>query len=276
MLIRICCAAALLALCAPAEAQEPTNAPSATMPAPGLLTIRPMVRFDRMSDDPTGAGRQVDELRQMVHAAYGIRPGLVAFAETSFVQQDIDAPGPTNGSEAGLGDSMLGMRYRFFRHDPGPIDTVRLALQAVVRVPTGDDAFSSSSFNPSLGVNLTSIRGRHGFNASANYTFTTGDTNQRLRPGDSLADHLRLTGAYLYRAAPASYADSSEDAWFAQIEVLSDIETNGDASLDIAPGVLYEARRWAGEFSVLLPVADDVDDRLRREVGLAIGVRLLF
>lgn len=269
-------ACATLAVCLPAAAQEPTNAPSATMPAPGLLTIRPMLRYDRLGNDPTGADRDVDRVREMLHAAYGLKPGLVAFGEFTLAQRSVDSPGPADGSDAGVADSILGLRYRFFRHDSGPLDTLRFAVQGAVRVPTGTDEFSSDSFNPSIGVTMTMIRGRHGVNASAKYELTTGSTPLRLDPGDALADHVQLTAAYLYRLAPASYADSSHSAWYTQIELLGHAETNGDADLEVAPGILYEARRWAVEASVILPVADDLERRPRRELGLVLGVRLLF
>lgn len=259
-----------------AAAQQPTNSPSATMPAPGLLATRVMLRYDQLGDDPTGANRRVRALRQMVHATYGVGPGLVAFGETALAQQDIDSPGFADSSSTGLADSMLGVRYRFLRLDTGPINTLRMTAQAAVRLPTGDNAFSTDAVSPSVGVNLTMIRDRHGFNATSLFTLTTGDTPQRLHPGDSLADVIRVSAAHLYRVAPSSYAESSGSAWYTQLELIGYAETNGDTSLDIAPGVLFEARRWAAEASVLLPIAHDLERRPRREVGVALGIRVLF
>ena len=270
----------LLCLCAlvssRAIAQEPTNAPSATMPAPGLLAIKTMFRYDRYRDDPTGALRDVDMYRQMLHVAYGLRPGLVGFAQTSLMQRDIESPGPSDGFDSGVGDLMIGARYRFYRYDSGPTDTLRIALQGAVRLPTGASEFTTDTFSPSLAVNLTMIRGRHGFNASAGYHLTTGDTPQRIHAGDSLADHAHLSLAHLYRIAPASFATTSHAAWYTQLELLGHAETNGDTDLEFAPGLLYEARRWAAEASVLLPLFDDLEQRPDLEVGLVVGVRLLF
>ncbi len=258
------------------RAQQPTNSPSATMPAPGLLSLRVMVRYNRFGDDPTGAGRRVDAFRQMLHGTYGIVPGLVAFGETALEQEKIDAPGSDDGTQSGLADTVLGVRYRFLRHDTGPIDTLRMAVQAAARLPTGANAFSTDTVTPSIGINLTMIRGRHGLNATAKYVLTTGSTPQQLYPGDGRADLVRVSATHLYRLAPASYAESSGDAWFTQLELIGSAETNGDVSLEIAPGVLYEARRWAGEASVLLPIAEDLEHRPRRELGIALGIRLLF
>lgn len=271
---------ALLCLCAltagPTRSQEPTNAPSATMPAPGLLAITAMFRYDRYRNDPTGAQRDVDMYRQMLHVAYGVRPGLVGFARTSLMQRGIESPGPSDGDDAGIGDLMIGARYRFYRYDSGPTDTLRLALEGLLRLPTGGDEFTTDTISPSLGVNLTMIRGRHGFNASAGYHLTTGDTPQRIHPGDSLADHAHLSLAHLYRVAPASFATTSEAAWYTQLELLGHAETNGDTDLELAPGILYEARRWAAEASVLVPLSDDLSERPDREVGVVLGFRLLF
>ena len=263
----------LLAL--PARAQQPTNAPSATLPGPGLFTYRPMIRYDRFNEGPGGSDGDIERTRFMHHLMYGLAPEWGAFAMVSLVDRDIDTPSGDE-SDTGLGDAELGVSYRFFRHDFGPIETFRASAQVSARLPTGSSEFSSDTVNPAVGINTTTIIGRHGLNTSAKYEFTTGETNSRIDPGDGLSDHLMVTGSYLYRLWPASYAEGGHLAVYSQVELLGHAETNGDGSLDSGLGILVEAPRWAVECSVILPVAEDLEDRPEGEFGLALGVRFLF
>lgn len=264
---------ALLAL--PARAQQPTNAPSATLPGPGLFTYRPMIRYDRFKEGPGGSDGEIERTRFMHHLMYGLAPEWGAFAMVSLVSRDFESPSGDE-SDTGIGDTELGVSYRFFRHDFGPIETFRAAAQVSARLPTGSSEFSNDAVNPAIGITTTTIFGRHGLNTSAKYEFTTGETSNRIDPGDGLSDHLMLTGSYLYRLWPASYAEGGNIAVYSQVELLGHAETNGDASLDSGLGFLVEAPRWAVEFSVILPMAQDLEERPESEYGLALGVRFLF
>ena len=268
-------AVGVAALALGADAQESTNVPAATLPGPGLVMYRSMVRYESFDGAPGGGEGETDRLRFMHHVTYGIRPELGAFAEVSVVDRDIDSPAGEE-SDTGLTDSRLGLLYRFYRHDFGPIETVRVSAEASVRLPTGTDEFSSDTVNPALGLRATSILGRHGINAAARYELTTGESDDPLDAGDTLADSLMLSGGHLYRLWPASFVGGGSVALYSQVELLGQLETNGDASLDGAIGLLVEAPRWAAEMSVILPIAEDLEDRPDLEYGLAIGVRFLF
>mgnify|MGYP003638256042 CR=1 FL=1 len=274
LLLTVCAIAAMLNG-AQAPAQQPTNSPSATLPGPGLFTYRPMLRYDKFSDAPGGADGQTERVRFMHHIMYGLAPEWSVLAEVSIVDRDVETPG-TDESENGLGDARLGVSHRFYRHDFGPIETFRAAAQFSLRMPTGSDDFTNDAVNPSIGVSTTTILGRHGIGVSASYELTTSSTDNPVDPGDGLADHLMLAGSHLYRIWPETYAEGGNVAVYSQAEVLAHFETNGDASLDTALGVLVEAPRWAAECSVILPVAEDLDERPESEFGLAIGVRFLF
>lgn len=268
-------AAALGTLAPGASAQESTNVPAATLPGPGLVMYKSMLRFESFDGAPGGGEGDTDRLRFMHHVTYGIRPELGAFAEVSVVDRDIDAPSGDD-SDTGLTDSRLGLLYRFYRHDFGPIETVRVSAEASVRLPTGTDEFSNDTVNPALGLRATSILGRHGLSAAARYELTTGGSDHPLDPGDSLADDLMIAGGHLYRLWPASFEEGDTIGLYSQVELLGHLETNGDASLDGALGLLVEAPRWAAEVSVILPIAEDLEDRPDLEYGLAVVVRFLF
>lgn len=258
-----------------AHAQEPTNAPSATLPGPGLLSWRPMVLYDRFGEGPGGDPGEVERTAFMHHLVYGVAPEWAGFAEVGLVHRESETPAGDDDS-TGLGDSRLGARWRFARRDFGPLSTFRAVAEASVVLPTATGSLADDTFTPALGLFTTTILGRHGINTSARYEFTTGEKERVIDPGDGLADHLFLGGAYLYRLAPSSYAEGGTVAVYSQFELLGHAETNGDASLDTGLGLLVEAPRWAAECSVILPVAEDLEERPERDFGLVVGVRFLF
>lgn len=267
--------AALVLLGLSAHGQQPTNAPSATLPGPGLLTYRPMLRYDRFTDAPGGEEGDIERTRFMQHVMFGIAPEWAVFAEVSIVHRDTQTPAGDE-SNTGLGDTRLGASWRFYRNDFGPLDTFRAAAQLSARFPTGSSDFSNDTVNPALGINTTTILGRHGINTAAMYELTTGESDNPIDPGDALADHLMLSATHLYRLLPSSFAEGDNIALYSQFDLLAHLETNGDASLDVGLGLLVEAPRWAAECSVILPVAEDLDERPESEFALALGLRFLF
>ena len=53
-------------------------------------------------------------------------------------------------------------------------------------------------------------------------------------------------------------------------------ETNGDHEILLAPGVMYEARSFAVELSVQLPLLQEIDHRPKTDFTVTLGLRMLF
>ena len=269
----------LLIPTAAATGQQPTNAASATMPAKGLLATRTIARFDRFDESISAGGiaeGSIDRLRIEQELMYGLAPDIALLASVPVEHRVVETDGAETLDDTGVGDARLGVKYRFLRHDSSPLDTFRAAATISVRVPTGSDAFSVDAPAFSIDINTTTIRGRHGFNTSARYEITTGASELQLEPGDALSDHAALSFAHLYRLDPREYDASTRASAYTQLELLGHAQTNGDAGLDLAPGVLIEGRRWAAEASVIIPLFDDLSERPERQIGVVLGVRLLF
>lgn len=274
-------------LSAVAAAQEATNTPAATQPGAGAFTVNQKARYTRLDED-VGAlnGRGIDG------ADVYTLDTSITLGITGNVSLRLDVPvkfvsasgrgaasgaGPAeNEDKNGLADPTFVARVRVARWDHGPIDTTRVLVFAGTQIPAGTDEVSSDSWDPVFGAALTAIRGRHGFSAGATYLLTTGGPARALEFGESSADALRLDAAHLYRLAPASWAADTSGAWYSQVELNARTETGGDAEVFLSPGLLYEGRRFAAEASVQLPVWQDVERRPETEVGVVLGVRLLF
>ncbi len=256
-----------------AAGQEANLSVAATQPAKGSITWREQVRFTRyeLSD------RDIDQLVVNTRLTLGLTGAVSAWADVPVIaERDRSDMAPNNN---GLGDVSLGLKWRFWQHDTGAIETKRLAAFGGVSLPTGEEGLSSDGFDPFVGLVYTMVHGRHGVNASARYRVNTDGTDAALGPigaGMGSADLLTLETSYLYRISPASYAAETSGSLYGVVESFVDYETNGDAEWRIAPGLLWEARRWAAEVSVILPAASDIEERAETEFGLVAGIRVLF
>jgi hypothetical protein len=108
------------------------------------------------------------------------------------------------------------------------------------------------------------------------YKFNTGGDEFNTRAGDGPDDALRYESSYLFRLAPAEYESTTTGAWYLMAEMLGLYETNGDNEILLGPGILYEARSYALEATISLPVVRDVDHRPETEFMVTVGFRILF
>ena len=263
----------------PALAQEAVHTDSAAAPSTGQVALRELVQYVRLGDDPTPERREADEWRLLTLVEYGVRPDLSVSAYLPLVYRETHSAGGAsdrNSADFALDDFTLAAKWRLYRNDFGPIDTARFSLVAGAELPSGAAPFSSDSVDPVLGGVFTYIQSRHGLNAELLWKFNTGGEDDPVRAGEGSADALFYNTSYLFRAAPQAFSASSFGAVYAIVEANGAYETNGDNELLVAPGVLVEARQFAVEASVQLPVWQDVEHRPETDFTVTVGVRFLF
>lgn len=271
---RMALAAALGCLAAPAAlAQQAVYTVAPTLPGKGQVVTRHLLHFTRYDD----GGVKGDDSTLVNSIAFGLSSELGIQFDLPYRWRDLDGLPAGDTDTSGLLDSTLSLKWRVWKHDPGPVDTIRLALIGGVELPTGADRSSSDSVDPFLGASLMRISGRHGVSVSAIWKFTTGGVDgDPVLPGDTTHDVLSLDGAYLYRISPSVYGEEFVASLYGVLELNSVYETSGDAELFVSPGLLYEAPRFAIEGAVQIPVAQDLSRRPEREFVVTLGVRLLF
>lgn len=269
--------AASLTLSLPAWGQETFFTPAATQPSVGHFAFRERVVWSSLGDDPTGRGREGDEVVALSTLTYGLARDWSITLDVPVVwraEQEGAGPARTDDDQFGLGDLSATLKWRVFQEDLGPVDTFRAALIGGVQAPSGTGDLSSHSWDPILGGVAMLITGRHGITQSLVYQLNTGTIEDPWRAGGGKADLLRYDTAYAYRLWPAQYAADTTAAWYAVVELNGMYETNGDNEVMLSPGVLIEARTWALEATVQIPIAAEVDHR--PEVQLAVGLDLRF
>lgn len=268
------CAMVAHALAAPAFAQQAILTAAPTLPSKGRVVTRHLLTFTSYDDGPTD-GEDVTLLNSV---ALGLSGELGLQFDLPYRFRDIEGlSGGGDVDTSGLLDSEISLKWRVWKQDLGPVDTARFAVIGGAQLPTGADRFSSDSVDPFVGAAFMYIGGRHGLGASARWLFTTGGVDGApVGPGDTTADLLEADVAYLFRLAPDAYGDEFVASWYAVAEISALYETNGDAEAFFAPGILYEAPRFALEANVQVPIGQDLSSRPDREVIVTLGLRLLF
>ncbi len=260
-----------------AHAQEALNMPAATQPAAEHFTFRALYRYTSLDDDPTPRGRTVDEHRIDAMIAYGITGELSATLTLPLAtRRTMFDDGTPSDTDVGVMDPTAMLKWRFWKEDLGPVDTVRVSLLVGAELPIGDGVYTSGSVDPIIGGVITSVLGRHGLNGALQYTLTTDGDDEALTFAQGQADALRADASWLYRLSPEKYAEDTKAATYSVLELNWRYETNGDRELFLSPGLLYEAKTWAAEIGVQIPIEQSVGHRPETEVAIVAGLRFLF
>ncbi len=240
----------LAGITTPAAAQEPTYMDAATHPGAGQFYSRLLVS----KSEYTAAEMKTKACAATLTLVYGIRPTLAVLAKGAFAS--LSANG---GDETGLLWSTFQVKHRLFKHDLGPLNTWMASAFAGVTVPGNMDETAHRDAYPRCALVSTAILDRHGVNAALEWETCGGEPNR-----------LTFNASHLYRLAPGEYAADTRGAWYTMIESLNAFTDDGDWRFDLAVGILYEARRWACEASLRLPLAQDwpVEDDYKITIGM--------
>lgn len=279
-------AIASTALPAASHAQEALNTESATQPGPGTFYLKPQFRLWRFGAAPAGTSNPPVQGITRTELSATLQYGLAKDWSMSVkVPQIIETrtfpAGPTGGQETSfaLGQIEALFKYRIYRSDTGSLDTFRAVLYGGAMLPSGDSNIAPQSVDPFLGISAMIIRGRWGLTQSIRYTLATGDGawDWLSAAADTKADVLRYDTALMFRLQPSTFtAENSGSAWYASLELNGAYETSGNNQLLLAPGLLYEATRFAAECSVGLPIAQRVNDQPKIQLQISAGLRFVF
>ena len=260
-----------------ARAQSPINAPGAMQPSTNTGVLHEMFLYRDRGPDPTMGDLGADEYIALTQVAYGLQYNLSMQLDVPVAYSSIQPASPSDDDDDfNIADSTLLLKYRVFRHDPAPAETIRFSLIGGLQIP-GNSTYrmdaSHDAWDPIVGAVFSTVLGRHGFNLSALYEFYTGGDEGM---GDAFDDSVRYDASYLFRLAPAEYTEDSASAWYAVIELNGYYDLNGDHELFISPGVMYEARTFTLDASVMIPAHQDLDYRAESEFLVGIGARFSF
>jgi hypothetical protein len=226
---------------------------AATHPGAGQLYSRLLISRSEYEEDGADAELSTATLK----LSYGIRPTLAFVFEGDFAHLSTD-----ENDETGVGLTTFQLKYRLFKQDLSPLNTWRTSILGGIAVPGNLDDSSPDTAYPQASLVSTAILGRHGLNAEVKWEEYGHE-----------ADRIAVNGSHLYRLSPAEFTATTRGAWYTMLESLNDFTDDGDSRFDVAPGILYEARRWAWELSLRLPVEQDWPQD--NDYSVTMGLRFL-
>lgn len=255
-----------------ARAQEAMYTAAATMPSPGTFWLRTQPHYFRFGSNPISGTDHTERFEVMNTAAYGLARGLAVFIDAPVTHRVDTLADGSEDSQTGLESLDVMFKWRVYKADSGGIDTLRAALMGGVMTSLEGDVHA----DPMIGGVVTRVKGRHGFNQDLFFRLTTGGEAADNFGGEGPSDAVLCNTAYVYRLAPSAYTSESTGAWYVTSEVNGLYETSGDAELRGALGLMFEGRRWGFEAMIQLPLWDDLDERAELDVGVGVGVRVVF
>ncbi len=239
-----------------AAAHEPIFTPGAHVKFKGGQEI--ILQYQRKRT--SGAGEKETEQELALEYEYGVTADWTVKAEIPLVDKDSNANGST-----GIGDMVLGTKYRFLRVDSlGAQLSTTLLFQA--KLPTGDDDRS-----PRLGSGSADFVGGllHGlesrrwyYNTAARYRLNT-EGGGDLEKGDRV--FLDLVGGV--RPFLTKYKEPDTVLFLelnfenSERDTLrgSDVADTGGWELFLSPGVFWTYQTYAVTAGVQIPVAENLN-----------------
>ena len=273
---------ALLALWIGGEARAQGINTNVALPvAEGEVIWRSQLRFQRATDDPSPLDRELDRIIAPQTLVYGVTPRLSVFSTAPILAHRELESGGSKERDSALGDLRLLTRYMLFIDDYAPLSTRRVALLAGVKLPTGADRFGSPTFDPTLGLVATWASNRHELDIDTLATLGT------KRHGFEAGDQFRYDVAYRYRLWPARFRGrllqlnglvELNGAWMDRAhEHDQRVEGSGGHILFVSPGLQLAAVRWIVEFSLQIPILQNLHgDQLEADFVAVMSVRVPF
>lgn len=266
--------------------------------AKGDFVFREQFLYQRASDDPSPADREVEVLGAVSVLGYGVTGDLAVFGVVPYLDKELDettASGQRVGrSTRGIGDARLFGRYTVFRDDARG-RTFRVAPFAGLELPTGDDDDSDSlgtlpatlqlgsgSWDPFAGVVATYQTLDFQIDVSGSYEINT-EAN-----GFEFGDEARLDASLQYRLWPRELGGGVPSFLYGVVEGNlihkernevggADDRDSGGTALFIAPGLQYVTKRWIVEAIVQLPAFQDLNgSALEDDFIVRAGFRVNF
>lgn len=266
--------------------------------AKGNLVFREQFLYQKASDDPSAADRDLRVLGGISVLGYGVNGKLALFGVLPYLGKRLEMTDPSGRRIArdtqGFGDAQLFARYTLLQQDrPGA--SFRIAPFAGLKLPTGDDderdrfghipqplQSGSGSWDPFGGVVATYQTLDYEADAQLGYQANT-EAN-----GFEFGDELRFDTSFQYRLWPRELTTGVPGFLYGVFETNllhqqrnefrgADDPDSGGTSLFLSSGLQYVTRKLIYEAIVQLPVVQNLHGAaLEDDVIVRAGIRVNF
>lgn len=243
--------------------------------------FRSQMRFMQRADDPTPMGREMKMYMFPAVVAYGLKPNLTLLARQAASRSEMLMNGNSD-SQSGLTDLFVLAKFRMTRINT--VDyTIGLASTIGLEIPTGQDGFTSDSWDLHLGYFVSGRRGPWGVDLNWVYVW-----NGMAKTGDSdfeMGDEYSLDVAFAHQHG---FGYNSEYAFAPVLELTykkinSDsyndvlVENTGESFFQLSPGFKFTRSSFIVESLFQVPVWQDQRGmQTERDFGFLVGLRYMY
>ncbi len=243
--------------------------------------LRTQVRYMKRRDDPSKMNRKMSTYAYPVVLAYGLRPDLTLMVRQKVIHQKMSTSGTTEKS-TGLDDLAVLVKYRAYRRNT-PVYTFGISPTIELEFPTGQDSFTSETWDLELGLYTSGRRGP--WNADLNITYKWNGFADRGKDGRDPGDEVSLDLSFAHQFS------IGEKAYAALAPVLElnykyissdrlkeqDMANMGESLVYLSPGIKFSTSSFILEALVQIPVWQyQKGSQLKQDVGILAGIRFMF
>ncbi len=243
--------------------------------------LRTQMRYMRGKNDPTSMNRRMEMYVFPTVLAYGVRPDLTFMLKQAVHHREMSMAG-SDSSDTGLGDFFMLGKYKIYRQNT-PKYTLGLASTLGLELPTGNDDFTSETWDVEPGIFASWRAGPWASDASMSYKWNGFADRGRggVNPGDEFSANLALAHQFsIGEKADKAIAPVLE---FSYKHILSDrlngrdVSHTGESLLFISPGIKFTKSSLILEALIQIPVWQDQEgSQLEQGTRLIVGVRYMF
>lgn len=250
-------------------------------PAEDRWIFRAQVRHMRRKSDPTAMDREMSTYMYPTVLAYGLRPDLTLMARQTVMHRKMSMGG-SSSSDTGLADLFVLGKYKLYRRNTREY-TFGTAATLGVELPTGDDDFTSETWDIQPGLFTSWRSGRWASDLNVSYMWNGFADRGRggVNPGDELALDLAL--AYQFSIGERGRTSLTPVLEFSWENIRPDrmsggqVPNTGESVLYVSPGIKFTQSSFILEALVQLPAwQDQKGSQLERGTRLIVGVRIMF
>lgn len=243
--------------------------------------FRTQMRYMERGDDPTAMGREMKMYAFPAVLAYGLTSDFTIMARQMIMRREMTSTMMTE-RQTGLGDFFVMAKYKAYRLNTSSY-TIGVAPSLGLEIPSGEDAFTSDSWDLYTGIFMSLRNGPRAMDLNLAWKWNdfTGKETDGIDPGDELS----LNGAIAYqfnigdnaRSAVAPVLELSYEKIGADQADGQNVADTGESVLFLSPGLKYSMSFLIAEALLQVPVYQNREgSQLERESVLILGLRLLF
>jgi len=259
----------------------PINTDVAIQPAEGELIYRSQVRYLHASEESGDPDGKLNRLLLPQTLVYGFSPEFSALVNAPLRYDDREGRAP-EGDNFGVADIKALGRYQVWKQQ-AYLEANAFTVLGGVEFPSGDNPFSSRSFDPIAGLVFSRVKNRLGVFADFTYQLNTENSDDFER-----GDELKWDAALEYRLYPVEWTGGSNFSSSVLLELNgsykqhsesdgSEVSNSGGTSIFISPGAQLQFKRVIFEISVQLPLLQNLNgDQLETDVVVITSTPFFF